>query len=69
MVLEMPALSRKHSRYDEEEKRSKSTAPMNAALTQVLDQIQRKFESKRKLSPSQVLIRHNERMERSQKLK
>lgn len=68
--MEPPTLVRKISRYnDEEEKRSKSTAPVNAALTQVLDQIQLKFEQKRKLSPSQLLIRHNERMERAQKLK
>lgn len=65
-----PSLVRKISRFDEEEKRSKSTAPVNAALTQVLDQIHKKFESKqRKLSPAKLLIKHNERMERAEKLK
>lgn len=69
---EVPQLTRKKSRYDEEEqKRSKSTAPTNAALTQMLnDQLQFKFEHrKRKLSPGKLLIRHNERIERSEKLK
>lgn len=32
-LMEPPQLVRKISRYDEEEKRSKSTAPVNAALT------------------------------------
>lgn len=54
--------------WDDDDKRSKSTAPVNAALTQMLNQIQKKLEEKeRRLSPSLLLKRHNERMEKAEK--
>ena len=73
--LQQPTLTKRKSRYCDEEgdyyqNRSKSTAPVNAPIAQVFEQIQvRMQQNKRRLSPGKLLIKHTQKMAKAEQVR